>query len=90
MEKFYFAYGSNINLGQMERRCPDATVVEPVVLQDYELLFRGNRSGCGVATIEPKVGSQVYGLLWRITDRCEKSLDIYEGYPHLYKKLRST
>lgn len=90
MEKYYFAYGSNINLRQMERRCPDATVVEPVVLQDYELLFRGNRSGCGVATIEPKAGSQVYGLLWKITDRCEKSLDIYEGYPHLYEKAPVT
>ena len=31
-DKYYFAYGSNINLNQMERRCPDATVVEPVVL----------------------------------------------------------
>ena len=28
----YFAYGSNINLGQMEYRCPDASVVGPVVL----------------------------------------------------------
>ena len=36
----YFAYGSNINLGQMEYRCPDASVVGPVVLDGYELLFR--------------------------------------------------
>ena len=85
-DKYYFAYGSNINLNQMERRCPDATVVEPVVLPNHELLFRGNSAGCGVATIRPKKGSQVHGLLWKITNRCEKSLDIYEGYPRLYRK----
>ena len=38
-DKLYFAYGSNINLEQMDYRCPDATVVGPVVLENYELLF---------------------------------------------------
>ncbi len=78
----YFAYGSNINLDQMAYRCPDAKVVGPVTLEDYELLFRGS----GVATIGPKEGSTVHGLLWRITPQCERSLDRYEGYPHLYGK----
>lgn len=84
--KLYFAYGSNINLSQMACRCPDAKVVEPVVLEGYELLFRGNGGGCGVATIAPKEGSRVHGLLWRITPRDELALDFYEGYPHLYDK----
>ena len=26
------------------------------------------------------------GVLWEITPECEKSLDGYEGYPHLYGK----
>ena len=72
----YFAYGSNINLDQMAYRCPAAQVVGPVVLEGYELLFRGNASGNGVATIKPKEGQQVH----------ERSLDLYEGYPHLYEK----
>lgn len=80
--KLYFAYGSNINLEQMAYRCPAAQVVGPVTLEGYELLFRGS----GVATIGPKVGAAVYGLLWEITSECEKSLDHYEGYPHLYGK----
>ena len=25
-------------------------------------------------------------MLWKITPECEKSLDFYEGYPHLYGK----
>ncbi len=80
--KLYFAYGSNINLEQMVYRCPDAQVVGPVALEGYELLFRGS----GVATIGPKEGSTVHGLLWRLTPDCERSLDRYEGYPHLYGK----
>lgn len=88
--KLYFAYGSNINLDQMAYRCPNAVVMGPVVLEDYELLFRGNSGGSGVATIAPKKGSVVYGLLWSITLACEQSLDRYEGVPWLYGKAPVT
>ena len=90
MAELYFAYGSNINLEQMAHRCPDATVVGPVVLDHYELLFRGNTKGNGVATIVPKEGGRVHGLLWEITPGCERSLDSYEGYPRLYDKQTVT
>ncbi len=85
-ERLYFAYGSNINLDQMAHRCPDARVVGPVVLEGYELLFRGG----GVATIAPKEGEKVTGLLWSITPECERSLDQYEGYPRFYDKRKVT
>ena len=85
-ERLYFAYGSNINLDQMERRCPNAQVVGPVVLENYKLLFRSNTRNAGVATIKPHKGRKVHGLLWKITPECEKSLDIYEGWPRLYEK----
>lgn len=85
-ERLYFAYGSNMNLDQMEYRCPDAEVVGNVQLEGYRLAFCGRTSGRGVATILPEKGSHVDGVLWRITPACEKSLDRYEGYPHLYGK----
>lgn len=84
--QLYFAYGSNINLGQMEQRCPAAKPIGPVVLDGYELRFRGNGGGYGVATIAPKKGGHVAGLLWELTPACERALDYYEGYPHLYGK----
>ena len=84
--KLYFAYGSNINLGQMEQRCPAAKPIGPVVLDGYELRFRGNHGGYGVATIAPKKGGHVAGLLWELTPACERALDRYEGHPHLYGK----
>lgn len=82
----YFAYGSNMNLHQMEDRCPDAQVVGNVHLEGYRLAFRGNGSGCGVATILPEPGSRVEGVLWRVSGEDERNLDCYEGYPRLYGK----
>lgn len=82
----YFAYGSNINMDQMEYRCPDASVVGPVALEGYELLFRRG----GFATIMPCEGGKVHGLLWSITPECERSLDRYEGYPSFYDKRMVT
>lgn len=85
-EKLYFAYGMNVNLKKMARVCPDAYVVGPAVLEDYELLFHGNTAGNGLETIARKTGSKVHGVLWRITQEGENSLDVYEGYPNLYNK----
>ncbi len=82
--KIYAAYGSNLNLGQMFKRCPKATPVDIGVLKDYRLTFRG--SGRGVANIEKYNGGRVPVLLWNITEDCEIALDRYEGYPRLYNK----
>ena len=85
MGNLYFAYGSNMNLGQMEYRCPAAVPVGAVRLDGYRLAFRGSGLSA-VATILPEVDSHVDGVLWRITTDCEKSLDRYEGYPNFYGK----
>lgn len=74
-DRYYFAYGSNMNLEQMKYRCPAAEVVENVRLENYRLAFRGRAPGNGVATVLPEKGSYVEGVLWKITEACEKSLD---------------
>lgn len=79
-ERLYIAYGSNLNLPQMGRRCPTAKVVGTSEIKNYELLFRG------VATVEPKEGASVPILLWKIEALDEAALDRYEGWPHLYRK----
>lgn len=89
-ERLYFAYGSNCNLGQMERRCPNAVKVGAVTLRNYKLTFNGRTRGGGVASIKRSNGKEVLGLLWKITPECERSLDHYEGYPHLYEKKTVT
>lgn len=85
---YYFAYGSNMNLEQMEYRCPDSWPIVNVVLDGYRLAFRGNSSGCGVATILPEKDSRVEGVMWQISEQDEAHLDRYEGYPNLYGKER--
>jgi gamma-glutamylcyclotransferase (GGCT)/AIG2-like uncharacterized protein YtfP len=78
--QFYFAYGANMHPGQMEWRCPNALASRAFILHDWELKFYCH------ATIEPKRGAQVAGVLWEITEDCERSLDVFEGYPSYYTK----
>ena len=83
-KRIYAAYGSNMNLEQMSRRCPDARVIGTGNLYDYRLTFRG--SSRGVANVESSPGRTVPVVLWEITEACEEELDRYEGYPSLYEK----
>lgn len=81
----YFAYGSNMNLPQMDVRCPDAVRIGPAVLDGYRIEFCGN-GHTGVATLLPQADCQVNGVLWEISEADESRLDHYEGYPWLYGK----
>lgn len=79
-ERLYIAYGSNLNLEQMARRCPTARVVGAATLRNWRLAFYS------VATIERCKGGKVPVLIWRIGQSDEDALDRYEGWPRLYRK----
>ena len=79
----YFAYGSNLNLFQMKRRCKDCIFLKKINLKDFRLTFR---SKYRAADIEPKKNSIVPGGLFDISKSDEKKLDVYEDFPNLYKK----
>ena len=85
-KKLYVAYGSNLHLGQMRYRCPDAKVYGSGVIKNYSLTFWGNWNRNGVATILPGSDTDVPVGIWEISARDEKNLDVYEGWPHLYRK----
>jgi phage replication-related protein YjqB (UPF0714/DUF867 family) len=80
----YFAYGSNLSVQQMTARCPDATDPRPSVLADHDWLINQR----GVATIEPFRGSQVHGIIWRISESDLAALDRAEGVPTRYRRDR--
>ena len=63
-KRFYLAYGSNLNIPQMQRRCPTAKIVGTAEIKDYELLFKGSKTG-SYLTIEPKKGATVPVAVWR-------------------------
>lgn len=76
-DRYYFAYGSNMNLEQMKYRCP-----EPFP----EMPADNFQAGRFPQLPQPEKGSYVEGVLWKITEACEKSLDFYEGFPSFYGK----
>ena len=84
MTKLYMAYGSNLNKGQMNYRCPTARAVGSAMLYGWELVFRG------VADIQKsKDANMVLPIgIWEIEDADEVALDHYEGFPRLYGKQK--
>lgn len=82
---YYIAYGSNLSIRRMATRCPDAIPLGKSELKNWRLVFKGNHSNA-VASIERAKGESVSVGLWAITQRDEKALDIYEGYPRAYRK----
>ena len=84
-EKLYLAYGSNLNIVQMIIRCPDAKFYGTAEIKDYELLFKGSKTGAYL-TIERRKGSNVPVGVWAVTERDISALDRYEGFPAFYYK----
>ena len=76
----YFAYGSNMNISDMQQRCPGITCIGKFRLEGFRLVFNFH------ANIMPTTGCSVYGGLWHITKDHEKTLDLYESYPSYYNK----
>ena len=84
-KRYYIAYGSNLNIRQMQMRCPSARIIGTSEIPDYELLFKGSKSG-SYLTIEPKEGSRVPVAAWEVSAEDELALDRYEGFPTFYYK----
>ncbi|OAN37984.1 poly-gamma-glutamate hydrolase family protein [Mycolicibacterium iranicum] len=82
----YFAYGSNLCVQQMARRCPDATDPRRATLADHDWLINER----GVATVEPFSGSEVHGVVWQVSDRDLATLDSAEGVPVRYRRDEMT
>lgn len=69
----------------MTLRCPTAKAIGTAIIKDYELLFKGSKTGAYL-TIEPKVGAEVQVAVWSVEQNDELNLDRYEGYPTFYYK----
>lgn len=68
-------------LSSMLGRCPNATPLQKFTLRGWRLDFGHH------ATIVRDPDAVCDGALWEITDMCERSLDMFEGYPTYYEKL---
>ena len=72
---FYFAYGSNLNLGQMESRCPGAKFLKRGILPGYRFIIYSH----GYASVTRDEEATVWGGIWQISNSHLVSLDRYEG-----------
>ena len=84
-KRYYIAYGSNLNVQQMQMRCPYAKVVGTATLEGWELLFKGSKTG-SYLTIEECEGGTVPVAVWEVAESDVAALDRYEGFPVFYYK----
>lgn len=83
-DRFYFAYGSNMDYVQMLSRCPSAIPVSSLVLHGWDFFINQR----GVASIEPNQDSMVYGVVYKLSGRDLCKLDYFEGAPYVYRRER--
>jgi len=81
----YFAYGSNLNWPQMQRRCPSSTFICAARLSDYQFgITRHSRlRDCGTANIFPARGQAVWGAVY---DVCDVDLCVMDGFEDGYRR----
>lgn len=73
--RYYFAYGSNLHVKQMKRRCPNSRYIGRARLADY----RWQINERGYANVVAAEGRWVDGLVYEIDERDEAKLDVNEG-----------
>ncbi|KAF5667949.1 aig2 family [Fusarium heterosporum] len=73
--KYYFAYGSNLHLQQMKRRCPGSRFIGCAKLCDH----RWQINERGYANVVEAQGHWVEGLVYEINAQDEARLDVNEG-----------
>ena len=71
----YFSYGSNMWREQMNNRCPDHHYFGNGILKGYRWII----SDRGYANIVESDTDEVHGVVYKITEADELSLDEYEG-----------
>jgi len=73
--KLYFAYGSNMDTTQMNRRCPENRLIGKAILPGYRWIITRR----GYASVIPSQEDAVEGVLFEISETDEAHLDRYEG-----------
>lgn len=77
----YFAYGANMNAGQMKARCPGAKAIAVAKLAQHRLCFFGHRKRWDGAeeTVLPDTNSCVWGVVYEVSHSGLDRLDAWQG-----------
>lgn len=83
MKMYYISYGSNMNIPQMARRCPNTKIYGNGIVKGWKLVFNYHAD---IIETENE-NDYVPVVVWEITNINDlASLDCYEGYPKYYVK----
>ena len=77
-----FAYGSNLDKVQFIKRCKSAKFISIASLKGYQIAFtRESKIGeYAVADVVKKKDSEVWGVIYEISEKDCNKLDKFEGY----------
>ena len=73
--RLYLAYGSNMDINQMDYRCPNSYMFDNIIVDNYKFVL----DVAGVASIIPSEGDKVEAILWAVHELDVETLDRYEG-----------
>jgi gamma-glutamylcyclotransferase len=77
---WYFAYGSNLDIDQKERRTGKIRETRRVRLEGYRIVFNKlGIDGTGKANIMPDKNKVVWGIVYLCSPAALKQMDDYEG-----------
>jgi gamma-glutamylcyclotransferase (GGCT)/AIG2-like uncharacterized protein YtfP len=79
----YFAYGANMDVAAMARRCPCSKPVGLARLPRHRWII----SSDGYANVVRDPRREVHGLLWDLALSDVPPLDRFEDVPRLYRKV---
>ncbi len=83
----YFAYGANMARAPMTLRCRGALALGAAQLEGWRFVITAD----GYASIAPRAGAAVYGVLWRLTPRDLAALNVFESLDSgLYRRTLMT
>ena len=82
---YYFAYGSNLNWAQMQRRCPSSRFICIARLPNYRFgITRHSRlRNCGTANVVAAQGQEVWGAVYEV---CDEELIVLDSFEDGYRR----
>jgi gamma-glutamylcyclotransferase len=76
----FFLYGDHLNPTQLKRRAPEHQFLMLATLPEHTIKFCrwSSQWRCGLASVTPSPGEQVWGAVFEVTDEDRKLMDLFE------------
>ncbi|MCS6897587.1 MAG: gamma-glutamylcyclotransferase [Nitrospira sp.] len=77
----FFLYADQLNPAQLKRRAPEHKFLHLAILADHTIKFCrwSSQWRCGLASVVPSPGEQVWGGVFELTDEDVKIMDEFEN-----------